>query len=246
MINLGTRTSPSFLSIGGNLLGGVYGILVPGQMIGQFYGYKITGLTQVKDFTNGSPNYPFPVTGAIFDQRPGNWKYEDINKDGKITEADRQVLGNSNPDFVYGWSNDFTWKQVSINIFFTGSVGNDILNLTHYYLGNGLIMNTTGHPFNQTEEWYQNRWTLNNQHNNPMYPGIQTNSASTDINSTMVENGSYLRLKQLALSYSFPTDECFKKPRLFITGTNLFTITKYKGFDPEVGTAGSNLLKTRN
>lgn len=241
LIDLGTRTSPTFISIGGNLQDGVFGILVPGQAIGQFYGYKVTGLTQLKDFTNGSPNYPFP--GAIGDQRPGNWKYEDLNNDNKINANDRQLLGNSNPDFVYGWNNDFTWKRISVNIFFVGSVGNDILDLTRYYIGNGLIMNTLGHPFNQAEEWYQNRWTIDNQHNNPLYPGIQSNAATTDINSTMIENGSYLRLKQFSLSYSFPAMNIVKNLRLFVTGTNLFTITKYRGFDPEVGTAGSNILR---
>lgn len=241
LLNLGDRTASDYVGIGGNLLGGVSGILTPGKEVGRFFGYKIIGLAQEADFnTDGTPNYAY--AGGVSDQIPGTWKYDDLNKDGKITSDDRQVLGKSTPDFTYGWTNDFTWKNFGLNLFFTGSAGNDILNLTRFYLNNGLI-NYSGVIFNQSEDWYQNRWTTSNQHNNPLYPGTQRGIGTGDINSTMIENGSFFRLKMLTLSYQFPNITVLKNPRLFVTGTNVFTITKYTGFDPEVSSFSQSLLQ---
>ena len=242
LINLGDRKSSSYQSLSGNLQGGVYGILTPGQEIGQFYGFKITGLTQVADFTNGVPNYPFPVTGQVADQRPGNLKYADLDKNGVINNDDRTVLGKSSPDFTYGWTNDFTWKKLGINLFFIGSQGNDILNVTGQYLHRGLISNS-GILFNQTDDWFQHRWTPTNPTTNVRFPSTQTNAPTGDINSSMIENGSYFRLKQLSVSYSFGNFKAVKNFRLFVTGTNIFTITKYTGFDPEVSSFGVGLLQ---
>jgi len=242
LVDLGSRKSSSLQSLSGNLQGGTYGILTPGEEIGQFYGFKIIGLTQSSDFTGSVPNYPFPITGQVADQRPGNLRYQDLNKDGVINNDDRTVLGKSSPDFIYGWTNDITWKKLTVNVFFTGSQGNNVLNVTGHYLGNGLISND-GIIFNQTEDWYKNRWTSANPTTNVRYPGTQTNRASTDINSTMVEDGSFFRLKQLSFSYSLPNFRAIKNLRLFVTGTNVFTITKYRGFDPEVSSFGVGLLQ---
>lgn len=242
LLDLGSRKTAQFQSLSGNLQGGVYGILTPGEEIGKFYGFGITGLAQSSDFTNGVPNYPFPVTGQVADQRPGSWKYLDINKDGVISSDDRKVLGKSSPDFTYGWNNDITYKRLGINLFFIGVQGNQILNMTHYYLNNGIIGNS-GITFNQTQDWYQHRYTPANPTNNINYPATQTNAASADINSTMIENGSYFRLKQATISYAFPSSKTIKNLKIFVTGTNVFTITKYKGFDPEVSNFGTGLLQ---
>ena len=114
--------------------------------------------------------------------------------------------------------------------------------MTHYYLNNGIIGNS-GITFNQTQDWYQHRYTPANPTNNVNYPATQTNAASADINSTMVENGSYFRLKQATISYAFPSSKTIKNLKIFVTGTNVFTITKYKGFDPEVSNFGTGLLQ---
>ncbi|MEJ7694950.1 SusC/RagA family TonB-linked outer membrane protein, partial [Daejeonella sp.] len=240
LINLGDRKDDQYIGLGGNLFSGTSNILTPGKLIGYFYGYHVTGLAQAKDFTGGVPNYPYP--GGPSNQIPGTWLYEDRNGDGKITSADRMILGNSNPDFTYGWTNDITWKNFSLNLFFTGSQGNDVLNVTRFYLNSGLV-NYSGVVFNQTEEWYNKRWTAANPTNDIRFPGIQTNIATGDINNTLIENGSYFRLKNLTLSYTFSNLKVIKNPRLFFTGTNLFTITKYSGFDPEVSSYGQSLLQ---
>ena len=240
LIDLGDKKTSDYVAINGNLLGGISGILTPGQEVGQFFGYKIIGLAQKSDFNaEGEPNYPY---ASLSTEIPGSWKYQDTDGNGTINADDRQILGKSNPDFTFGWTNDFAWKGFTVNAFFTGSVGNDVLNLTRFYLNNGIV-NYSGIAFNQSEDWYQKRWTESNQHNDPMYPSTQRGLSSSDINSTMLEDGSFIRLKTLTLSYTFPKLGVIQNPRLFITGTNVFTLTKYKGFDPEVSSFNQSLLQ---
>ncbi|MGH2612713.1 MAG: SusC/RagA family TonB-linked outer membrane protein, partial [Rhabdochlamydiaceae bacterium] len=231
--------APTYVSIGNNLIGGVSGILTPGQKIGQFYGYKLIGLAQTSDFTDGKPNYPYPGPASV--QHPGVIKYQDTNKDGVITPADRQVLGNSQPAFTFGWNNNFTWKNLSVNLFVTGSEGNKVLDLTRFYLNDGIV-NFSGVVFNQTQDWYNHRWTAQHPTKDPRYPGVQVGMPFniSDITSSMVENGSYIRLKSFTISYVFAKLKVPKDLTFFVTGTNLITITKYAGFDPEVSSfAGS-------
>lgn len=242
LVNLGPYTAPTYVSIGNNLIGGVSGILVPGQEIGQFYGYQLSGLAQTSDFTNGKPNYVYPGAASI--QHPGSIKYKDVNKDGAITLADRQVLGKSSPTFTFGWSNDLTWKNLSVNVFVTGSVGNKVLDLTRFYLNDGIV-NFSGQVLNQTQDWYNHRWTAQHPINDARYPGTQVGMpfSISDITSSMVEDGTYVRLKSLTFSYVFPKFKVVKDLTLFFTGTNLLTITKYAGFDPEVSSFNQSILQ---
>jgi TonB-linked SusC/RagA family outer membrane protein len=247
LIDLGERTQSDYVSINGNLLGGVSGILTPGEEVGRFFGFRVSGLTQTSSFdSDGNPLFatfegPRPA-GSKGTPLYGAWIYEDVNGDNIITADDRVVLGKSTPDFTFGWSNDLTWKNFSVNALFTGSVGNDVLNLTNFYINNGVV-DYGGVGFNQSEDWYNNRYRESNQHNNPKYPGIQRGIASGDINSTMLEDGSFMRLKMLSLSYTFPKLGPIQNPRLFVTGTNLWTLTNYTGFDPEVSSYAQSLLQ---
>ncbi|KAA0992940.1 SusC/RagA family TonB-linked outer membrane protein [Dyadobacter aurulentus] len=247
LVDLGERTQSDFVSLNGNLLGGVMGVLTPGEEVGRFFGFKVAGLTQTTDFdADGNPTFatfegPRPA-GSKGTPIYGAWIYEDVNKDNIITADDRAVLGKSTPDFTFGWSNDLTWKNFAVNALFTGSVGNDVLNLTNFYIMNGVV-EYSGVGFNQSEEWYNKRYTESNPHNDPKYPGIQRGIPSGDINSTMLEDGSFMRLKMLSLSYTFPCLGPVQNPRLFVTGTNLWTLTKYTGFDPEVSSYAQSLLQ---
>ncbi|WAC13776.1 SusC/RagA family TonB-linked outer membrane protein [Dyadobacter pollutisoli] len=247
LIDLGDRTQSDYVSINGNLLGGVSGILTPGEEIGRFFGFKVAGLTQTTDFdADGNPTFPTfegpKPPGSKGTPFYGSWIYADANGDNIINADDRVVLGKSTPDFTFGWSNDITWKNFAVNALFTGSVGNDVLNLTNFYIMNGVV-DYGGVGFNQSEEWYNKRYTEARPHNDPKYPGIQRGIASGDINSTMLEDGSFVRLKMLSLSYTFPRLGPVKNPRLFVTGTNLWTLTNYTGFDPEVSSYGQSLLQ---
>jgi TonB-linked SusC/RagA family outer membrane protein len=247
LVDLGDRTQPDYVSINGNLLGGVSGILTPGQEVGRFFGYRVAGLTQTTDFdANGNPTFatfegPAPP-GSTGTPVYGAWIYEDTDGSNRIDDQDRVVLGKSTPDFTFGWTNDITWKNFAVNALFTGSVGNDVLNLTSFYINNGVV-DFGGVGFNQSEEWYNKRYTESNPHNNPKYPGIQRGIASGDINSTMLEDGSFVRLKMLSLSYTFPKLGPVQNPRLFVTGTNLWTLTRYTGYDPEVSSYAQSLLQ---
>jgi hypothetical protein len=98
-----------------------------GQEYGQFYGLNAIGLIQESDFdTGGNPTFP------VFrnDTQLGHWKFEDVDGDGVITNEDRKVIGNPNPDFLFGWNNDFTYKNLTLNVFVQGSIGNDLFNPT--------------------------------------------------------------------------------------------------------------------
>ncbi|WP_229253007.1 SusC/RagA family TonB-linked outer membrane protein [Dyadobacter helix] len=247
LVDLGERTQSDYVNINGNLLGGVSGILTPGEEVGRFFGYRVQRLTQKTDFdSDGNPTFttfegPRPP-GTKGTPVYGAWIYENTDGNDIINADDRVVLGKSTPDFIFGWSHDLVWKGFSVNALFTGSYGNDVLNLTNFYINNGVV-DYGGVGFNQSLEWYNKRWTEANQHNDPKYPGIQRGIASGDINSTMIEDGSFARLKMLTLSYTFPKLGPVKNPRLFVTGTNLFTITKYTGFDPEVSSYAQSLLQ---
>lgn len=241
LVSLGENDASQYFALGGNLLGGVSHIMTPGEQLGNFYGYKVIGLAQPSDFeADEAPLYPYP--GGVSNQIPGTWKYEDVNKDGIINADDRTILGNGNPDFIFGWTTDFVWRRLGVNLFFTGSVGNEVLNITDFYVNSGLL-NYHGVFFNQTEEWYNKRWTTSNQHNDPHFPSLQRGIAVGDINSAMVEDGSFLRLKMLTLNYNFPDVKVLKNPQLFLTASNLFTITKYRGFDPEVSSYGQSVTQ---
>lgn len=247
LIDLGDRTQSDYVNINGNLLGGVSGILTPGEEVGRFFGYRVAGLSQKSDFdADGNPTFPTfegpRPPGSKGTPFLGHWIYADTNQDGIVNADDREVLGKSTPDFTFGWTYDLTWKNFAVNALFTGSVGNDVLNLTNFYINNGVV-DFGGVGFNQSEEWYRKRYTEANQHNDPKYPGIQRGIASGDINSTMLEDGSFARLKMLSLSYTFPRLGPVKNPRLFVTGTNLWTLTKYTGFDPEVSSYAQSLLQ---
>lgn len=240
LLNLGDFTAPQYVGIGGALLGGVSGILQPGKEVGLLYGEKVIGLVQQSDIVNGVPQYPYP--GLAANQIPGQWKYEDKNHDGVIDFNDAQVLGKTNPDFTYGWNNDIHYKRFGVSLFFTGSQGNDIVNLTRLYLSSG-IPDFAAVFFNQTADWYKNRWTPSNPTNNIRYPGAQKSIPFTDINNSYVENGSYFRLKTATVYFDLPDNKVFKNSRIFVTGTNVFTITKYTGADPEVDSFGQSLLQ---
>ena len=247
LIDLGDRTQSDYVTINGNLLGGVSGILTPGQEVGKFFGYKVAGLTQTTDFdANGNPTFatfegPAPA-GSTGTPVYGSWIYADTDGSNRIDDKDRVILGKSTPDFTFGWTNDITWKNLSLSALITGSVGNDVLNLTNFYINNGVV-DFGGVGFNQSEDWYNKHYTESNVHNNPKYPGIQRGIASGDINSTMIEDGSFVRVKMLSLSYTFPRFGPVQNPRLFATATNLLTLTRYTGFDPEVSSYAQSLLQ---
>ena len=234
----------------------------PGEELGLFYGYKVTGLIQVDDlvdYPNGNFNIRTvpgvdadgnPADVQIFAttvrnnngngnpgaNAPGQWKFEDVNGDGLITVEDRQNIGNPNPDFFFGWNNQFKIGNFNVSMFIQGSYGNDILNLNKAFIGSGWV------GANSTLDYYNNRWTLDNQHNKIDYPSTGGPTAVNVANTAYIEDGSYIRLKNLSIRYNLKDVPFFSNASIVATGTNLITITKYTGPDPEVSTNGNGAL----
>jgi hypothetical protein len=209
--------------------------------------------------------------GVPFDSRkvpqPGYWKYQDIAgavdasgnsiPDGKITDADRTVIGNATPKFYGGMNNTFTYKNFDLSVFVNFSVGNDVLNATKMYNSqSGLTNRNTLDLVNSSKRWVTvgadgNRITdptVLNTTNSSKTIAQYTNMSSSDtyITSWGVEDGSFLRINNVTLGYSIPKSLLKKvkitKCRLYATANNLYTFTNYTGFDPEVSTRNSSGL----
>ncbi|MDR0698999.1 MAG: TonB-dependent receptor [Tannerella sp.] len=193
----------------------------PGLPLNAYYGWEIEGIWQTgDDFSKFTEDY-----------QPGDLKYVDQNEDGVIDDKDRVVLGNSFPDFQWSFSNTFTCKNFDLFVFFEGVEGVSMLN------GN-LIDNYFPLNFrrNKFAELYLNRWTAENPTNE--YPSFENplKFGRRVANSKTVQDASYIRLRTIRLSYTFPENSILGVTglQLYVTAENLFTITDYIGLDPAV------------
>jgi TonB-dependent starch-binding outer membrane protein SusC len=197
-----------------------YTILKVGEPMGLFKTYVFDGINQTGETI--LPGY---------DGRLGGHKVKDMNGDKVITAADQVIVGNPNPKFIYGFSTNMSFKGFDLGVFLSGTQGNDIYNASRLSFEN---------PLGQRNllKGVVNRWSPTNP-NNQYVSAAQ--GGRLPITNYVVENGSYLRCKNLTLGYTIPKLGIIKSIRLYVSTNNLFTITKYSGFDPEVNThAGSN------
>lgn len=179
-------------------------LLTEGSSLGTFYGYKVDKVD--------------PTTGTLL--------YKDINGDGKVTTDDRTNIGNPNPKYTFGFSNDFSYKGFSLDALITGSQGGDIFNASRMDL---TLMNN----YNNQSTEVLNRWTTSGQITD--VPKANDSNA-LHVSDRFVEDGSYIRLKAVTLGYQFKLEKLkLNSIKVYVTGQNLYTITNYKGFDPEVG-----------
>jgi TonB-dependent starch-binding outer membrane protein SusC len=217
---------------------------VPGEEAGVFYGYKSLGIFQTQaqiDALNAK------APGGIYYRaatRPGDRYFADINGDGVVNADDRTSLGSPQPKFFGGLNLDASYKAWDINLFFYGSYGNKILNYTESNLQSFQKRGSEGVQ-NVSLEYFNNRWTASKPSNT--YSRALHNDDNTLNNvpsSHWVENGSYLRLKNLTIGYALPSELISRlslsKARIYLSSQNLFTITKYKGLDPEIGIQNGN------
>lgn len=204
-----------------------------GCPIGTIYGYVEDGF-----FDNIAEVRSFPAYANLSDaaalQRVGEIKYRDLNGDGQITAADRTIIGDTNPDFTYGFTSNLSWKNFTLSFMLQGSQGNDILNynLTDIEMGN---------YGNITQEAYDSRWTVENAANAKWPKPTAGYTREWLFSDRYVENGSYLKMKYITLSYDwlkpFPG---IQKLNISFTANNVFTITNYSWFDPDVNAGGAN------
>ena len=213
-------------------------VLRVGQPVGSFFGWMYDGVYQA-----GGPFIP----GGGFEQAAGGEKFRDISglknasgaqlfqPDGILNNDDRTIIGDPNPDFIWGFNNEFTYRNFDLNCFIQGSQGNDVLSYT-------LLELETLSGINNTTTEGLNRWTTTNTNTN--IPRAFAGRPQR-VSSRFIFNGSYVRFKNIAIGYTFP-DEVLKKIklqkiRLYLSAQNIFTITQYRGYDPEVNYRNSNL-----
>ena len=194
---------------------GYTNILAIGYPINVFYGYKTDGIIQTLE-----EGLVAGLTGK--DANPGEFKYVDINGSDTVDDNDRVIIGDPNPDFLASLSLDVVWKNLDASIFFNGVFGNDVINTQAF-----------GQPNNNPL-----RWTTDNPTNK--YPSLR-DDRQTRFADWWVEDGSFVRIQTVALGYTFPLRKQTKfleSIRLYMNVDNLFTFTKFKGYDPEVGANG--------
>ena len=215
-----------------------------GQPLGLMYGYIWDGNYQYKDFNRSpsgtytlKPNITSNTTIASNKIQPGYIKYKDLNGDLVMNDYDNTIIGNGNPKYTGGFTNNFSYKGFDLNIFFQFSYGADILN------ANKLVFEgNSGRTMQNQFATVLNRWSPTNQ-NNQMF--IAKGGGDKVYSSRVIEDGSFLRLKTLQLGYNF-SGSLLKKAsinsvRLYASAQNIITWTKYTGFDPEVSAYNSAL-----
>ncbi|MGV3686334.1 MAG: SusC/RagA family TonB-linked outer membrane protein [Daejeonella sp.] len=216
-----------------------------GKPAGMMVGFIWEGNYQYEDFDNPSPGIYIlkpnvPANGAVRNTiQPGDIKYRDINGDGTMTDADLTFIGRGQPIHVGGFSNNFNYKGLSLNTFFQWSYGNDIYN------ANRLLLEGNSNGFANINQFasYSNRWSPTN----PTNENYRTRGQGPIgfHSSRVVEDGSFLRLKTVALSYNIPAN-LIKKAYLSslslnVSAQNLVTWDNYSGMDPEVSTRNNTL-----
>jgi len=209
-----------------------------GASIGSFFGWVTDGLFQdqgeIDALNELSPTGVYQTGGTA----PGDIRFRDLNGDGVINDNDRQIIGSAQPDFIGGLTNIFSFKGLELNTFFQFSVGNDIYN------NNAVFAEGMNSVFNATQR-VENRWRqAGDQTDMPRAVWNDPNNNRRD-SDRFVEDGSYLRLRTASLSYNFPLSITGATPfsgiRIYVQGQNLWTVTDYSWFDPEVNTFdGSN------
>lgn len=226
-----------------------------GHPLSEMYGYVYDGVYQYEDFDEVAPDV-FVLKPDIPNNtqersniQPGDVKLKDINGDGQVTAEDQTIIGHGLPIHTGGLTNNFEWKNFDLSVFFQWSYGNDVVNYNRVKLET-----LRGKHINQLSS-AANHWTPRTDNGDGTYtPGNYTNylcavnRSLTNINTSReVEDASFLRLKTVQLGYNFPAKNLKKMKisslRLYLTGQNLWTWTRYTGYDPEVSTRNSAMTR---
>ena len=203
-----------------------------GEPLGVFYGYKVDGI--FRDSAAVTAYTVKPLAGSTW--HPGDARLVDVNGDGLITVDDRTIIGDPNPKFTGGWQNTFEYHGVRLSTSMDYSHGAQLLNLN-------LVRLEGGSPATNiiADRWY-NSWTATNP--DAKYPRVNftPGTIGSDITSDLLEDGSFVRLRTVTLDYAIPT-RLYQRSgltgvRVYVSGSNLATWTKYSGFNPDVSSLG--------
>ncbi|WP_445456996.1 SusC/RagA family TonB-linked outer membrane protein [Flavobacterium sp. HNIBRBA15423] len=238
-----TNQLTSFQGEGKSLLGKVqfdlYTITrtTEGEPVGQFYGYVTDGL-----FRNDAELAVGPIQES--GTAVGDIRFKDINGDGKIDTKDQAPIGSAIPDFTYSISNNFKYKNFNLSIVLQGSQGNEIYNFTRHYTDG--IYPGFGDRFGNVSTEVLNAFEVGvNENTNVPRITLTDPNGNGRVSDRFVEDGSYLRIQNISLGYDLPTQifgkSIFSKARLYVNVQNLYTFTKYSGFDPALGNFDQNV-----
>jgi len=198
-----------------------------GEPIGSYYGYEMDGIFQTEDEVS---SHAFQSQGTA----PGDVRFMDLNNDGVINQDDRKTIGNPWPKLDYGLNYDLEWKNLNFSFDLYGVYGNDIIAAWKYF--------TQGSNFYNYDVVMLNSWNGSGSSNS--IPRLNVNDPNDNLrnSSYFIENGSYLRMKNIQIGYTIPGFlNAFKNAKVYLSAQNLFTLTNYPGFDPEIGSPSSTI-----
>ena len=206
-----------------------------GYSMGMMYGYVYEGTYKYDDFYSSGGVYTLrpgvPAFSGETNTQPGMPKYKDINGDGVIDSSDRTFIGRGLPIHTGGFTNDFSYKGFDLSIFFQWSYGNDVLNANRLF-----FENPNGKKDLNQFASYADRWTPDNPESD--IPAAFRSSSNQVVSTRVIEDASFLRLKTLTLGYTIPAKLLknwkISSARVYVAGQNLWTISGYSGYDPEV------------
>ena len=228
VMNTGPQGTPIFT---GSYVANI-NITQVGSAIGSFYGYHAIGIFNTPAEVAAYPHFS--------STRAGDIKFEDVNKDGVLDARDMTLVGNNQPNFTTGMTNTLQYKNFDLSVVTQAVSGNKIADAFAMVIENG-----TGGAINQKRS-VLNAWQSADNPGDGIHPRLNSTATGNNnlFSSRFVEDGSYFRLRTVILGYTFPASVLqkvkMKTARLFVSGENLLTLTKYTGFNPEVGSAGDN------
>ena len=203
-----------------------------GYPVGSFFGYDVIGFFQSDEDVDKSPTQQAAA--------PGRFKYRDVSGNNEVNTEDRTHIGNPNPDFTYGLNLNGTYKRFDLSVIFYGSQGNDVFNSLRFQLGKW-----GDFPAALSNEFIFDSWSPENPNAKAPMPENASNFSNGGTNSFYVEDGSFFKCRSAMLGYSLDRSIFGNVPieriRLYFQVTNLFTITKYSGLDPELSSAFGSL-----
>lgn len=214
-----------------------------GGNVGTFYGYRANGIFQtqaeIDELNAEAPDGTYQESTGENPIAPGDRRFVDLNNDGEITAADREVIGSPFPDFYGGVNFNGSYKNFELGIALYGSYGNDILNFTRVEQETAGGYGINSAYTNVSQEYYENRWTPENPSNTYARAVVEDVNQNNRVSDHFVEDGSFLRLRNIQLAYNLSPDVIenigLTNAKVYVSGQNLLTLTGYSGMDPEIG-----------
>jgi TonB-linked SusC/RagA family outer membrane protein len=223
-----------YLNGGNNFLNQSLQVAKVGEQISSFWAYKSAGVYQNPLEILNDPNIANDPNKSVY--RPGDVRFKDMNGDGKIDESDKTIVGKPNPDFSIGFGSNVNYKRFNLAFTIIGSFGNELINLNQWMIGSLTHLGN----YNISMDAWNNRWR--GEGTSDMYPRANRDAVrfQNRFPDYMIEDASFVRLQNVNLGYTFVLNKIAKGSTIkaYVSGTNLFTITNYSGYDPSINSQG--------